>query len=569
MSLAHAGTKSFNRVSPKLKTFDEVHRQLRKQDKGPPRKQSLQHQESRKYLPGSFSSGPEVQQGDAVVTGHAPTLKQCKSTTAIAEDKKHVAPTFDSINYFPHEVCEDYSDSDSGSVPNIGKFDSQTKPSNIKIATGFASFDNTTAPDGFMVCEFLEVADYKFTPDEAFEILRMCGANLIAAISVYRNARDSHHLRQMLRAWLAPLENYEFEAATQFYAQDANQQGKSWGVSSTEKVNIEEDDSQSITATMSVRDALTLPNLDTLWAARWTKAMDEKLLRWKTDEVKIKWSVIADSLDITVQECKHRFNVLRPSKGKANPTKERKSEQQQGDTVKAPSVRAVIPEIGRDPAVLDEPLDSSKSCGWPKMPYLDCGRECQSEGKDAEQTRPASHAAGWDTASVNEPPEMFYSSYIAPTSDTASASTPKAPVPGTYTVTCWAAIESGDKIFHVPVDRSNVSGPEMAIIEGSTGMKKVWKWVQEKGLVHTVSLQDAFDLAKDMHGEDENDQSVTEEPQVAQETSRSFSRYSDVHWAAPAAHNVAPDCTLSSYGRSRASSFASAGLGFWCDTENW
>jgi len=30
-------------------------------------------------------------------------------------------------------------------------------------------------------------------------------------------------------------------------------------------------------------------------------------------------------------------------------------------------------------------------------------------------------------------------------------------------------------------------------------MKKVWKWVQEKGLDGKVSLQDAFELAKDVH----------------------------------------------------------------------
>jgi hypothetical protein len=51
-----------------------------------------------------------------------------------------------------------------------------------------------------MVDEFLEVADYNFTRDEAFEVLRMCGANLVAAISMYHNARNPEHLRQMLRA---------------------------------------------------------------------------------------------------------------------------------------------------------------------------------------------------------------------------------------------------------------------------------------------------------------------------------------------------------------------------------
>lgn len=29
-------------------------------------------------------------------------------------------------------------------------------------------------------------------------------------------------------------------------------------------------------------------------------------------------------------------------------------------------------------------------------------------------------------------------------------------------------------------------------------MKKVWKWIQDKGLDDKISLQDAYDLAKDM-----------------------------------------------------------------------
>ena len=92
----------------------------------------------------------------------------------------------------------------------------------------------------------------------------------------------------------------------------------------------------------------------------------------------------------------------------------------------------------------------------------------------------------------------------------ASASDFKARVSTAYAVTYWVTIESGDTKFHIPVDSSNVSGSENAIIEGSTGMKKVWKWVQEKGLSDKVSLQDAFDLAKDMHGENEDENSFVE-----------------------------------------------------------
>lgn len=85
--------------------------------------------------------------------------------------------------------------------------------------------------------------------------------------------------------------------------------------------------------------------------------------------------------------------------------------------------------------------------------------------------------------------------------DTADDSAAKLPEPTDYIVTYWATIEHEGQAVHIPIDSSNVSGPEKFIIEGSAGMNKVWKWVQEKGLTDKISLQDAFDLAKDMQVE--------------------------------------------------------------------
>ncbi|KAI2488457.1 hypothetical protein Ptr902_02590 [Pyrenophora tritici-repentis] len=87
--------------------------------------------------------------------------------------------------------------------------------------------------------------------------------------------------------------------------------------------------------------------------------------------------------------------------------------------------------------------------------------------------------------------------------DAVKSPEPKAPVLSTYTVTYWATIESGDESAHIPIESNNVTGAEKAIIEGNNGMKKVWKWVHEKGFIGKVGLQDAFDLAQDMHGRDE------------------------------------------------------------------
>jgi hypothetical protein len=90
-------------------------------------------------------------------------------------------------------------------------------------------------------------------------------------------------------------------------------------------------------------------------------------------------------------------------------------------------------------------------------------------------------------------------------SDRAFDITPKpcASTPKNYTITYWATAECGDQIIHIPIDDNNISGPEKTVLEGPA--KKVWKWVREKGLGGKVGLQDAFDLANDLHGDDKKE----------------------------------------------------------------
>jgi hypothetical protein len=84
-----------------------------------------------------------------------------------------------------------------------------------------------------------------------------------------------------------------------------------------------------------------------------------------------------------------------------------------------------------------------------------------------------------------------------------TTSKPAEPVPNNYTVTYWATVECDDQTIHIPIDDNNISGPEKTILNGPA--KKVWKWVQEKGLGGKVGLQDAFDLAQDLYGDDKED----------------------------------------------------------------
>ncbi|KAF2646899.1 hypothetical protein P280DRAFT_503369 [Massarina eburnea CBS 473.64] len=68
--------------------------------------------------------------------------------------------------------------------------------------------------------------------------------------------------------------------------------------------------------------------------------------------------------------------------------------------------------------------------------------------------------------------------------------------PKKLAITYWATVECGDHIAHIPIKPENVTGPEKAII--NSGMKKVWKWVQDMDLGDKVTLDDAFDLAREM-----------------------------------------------------------------------
>lgn len=216
------------RVSPKLKSFDEVHRQLRDQDMLPPYK----------YVAAASPA-------DNATDNKKP------AATKLYRNQERLGMVHDNL-----------SKSDPKIVPVIAKSGHPAKASDVKTATSFASPHNPTAPDDSMVDEFLEVANNSFTREEAFEILRMCGANLVAAVSVYRNAMGSEHLRQMLRAWLAPLENAEFRTAARFYTENVDNQGKPWGVSSEKEVGIEGDESQPTPSLMNVREAFAFLGLE-------------------------------------------------------------------------------------------------------------------------------------------------------------------------------------------------------------------------------------------------------------------------------------------------------------------
>jgi hypothetical protein len=108
-------------------------------------------------------------------------------------------------------------------------------------------------------------------------------------------------------------------------------------------------------------------------------------------------------------------------------------------------------------------------------------------------TQPTRHDISWMNL-------MRDASFDNPNTTAAGTPTIKPRQPPTnYTVTYWATIEHEEEAIHIPIDSNHVSGLKKSVIEGNTGMKKIWKWIQEKGLGDKVGLQDAFDLAMNIH----------------------------------------------------------------------
>ena len=543
LSHARAATTSSSSPLPELKTFEDVHRQIREQDIETilnADNMGALHWHKREFAPVSSSSGPaaqkpesatslldrthpkknapsqpslearcgvhtgqdhnvgcitlkegispidllnlldnsdisdiefeieddcaEVKNGDA--TAGTTTLEPRKFVPTVAEHKKQARVSVEGLNYALSTDGEEYSDSDADSMPDIFVDNGlPEKSSDVETATGSASADSPLVPDDAMVDEFLDFTANAFSRDEVFEILRMCGANLVVAVSMYRNARSLDHIRQMLRAWLAPLENAGLGEMDRQSIQD--------GVMNLLHIS---DPSQAFSplhndeptgTTMDVRDA-------------------------------------------------DRFNVLRPLKDIASFTEEDESKKDQDKAKnKTGAVRAAPSAISdgyggsgglRDPLWAPSSWEyECKDLAWLINPNSAPG--------NPGSTGPGPQSSGDDAwASIGN------------LKDSNNAPEPGAPVSTDYTVTYWATVESGDKTVHIPINSSDVSGPEKNIIESSTGMKKIWKWAQEKGLSDKISLQDTFDLAKDMHCKDEIDQPVIKEPERATELPRATRR---------------------------------------------
>ncbi|KAF2685442.1 hypothetical protein K458DRAFT_24710 [Lentithecium fluviatile CBS 122367] len=149
--------------------------------------------------------------------------------------------------------------------------------------------------------------------------------------------------------------------------------------------------------------------------------------------------------------------------------------------------------------------------------YLHDREEAERWADPAGDWRSLSTISNVDSASSVEPRPTAESEFdigFAP-----NTRAPTKPVRKDLTVTYWATVEDGDRVVHIPIDAHNVTGPEKDVVNMS--MKKLWKWVQDKGLEDKISLQDAYDLAVEMHpqshakSDENNESSNTDEAKKA------------------------------------------------------
>jgi hypothetical protein len=288
---------------------------------------------------------------------------------------------------------------------------------------------------------------------------------------------------------------------------------------------------------------------------QWTMEQDEVLLTLRSAPGKQSWAKTAKQVGAPVDVCKERLKTLKNNKKVSKSKKKAKAKK---DSKKTRHIRADdvlvrthtykgafhdLPDLGvSDEVCRDNNAVEDRGDSWDLGDYdsavMDGGsdhnggrgnsgratfgnpiRDVHEQGDGKRSLTNGGWGARWITGRTPEPSEgafVLHDGSTAPAtgwsnaedaSDANDKNSPTAPAPSkpvnkTYTVTYWATIESADEIVHIPIDSNNISGPEKTILNGPA--KKVWKWMHEKGLGNKVSLQDSFDLAKEMQDIDQD-----------------------------------------------------------------
>jgi hypothetical protein len=263
---------------------------------------------------------------------------------------------------------------------------------------------------------------------------------------------------------------------------------------------------------------------------------------WRTDSIAEEDRLLANMAEDSLRMCEERSELLEPvqperkltkkEKKRLLKTKKQPKETKQSKNKKKKHAKAAVskdfavakqdtshkPAAKLDSSLFD--LDTFETSGgdshtargdeycWEGTASINAKLGTDGDGKNPESCTQDEHSERWSGDRLYSADAWGWSQSRKGTpvpSYRAFNTTPK-PAASTrknYTITYWATVECGDQTIHIPIDDSNISGPEKTVLEGPA--KKVWKWVQEKGLGGRVGLQDAFDLAKDLRDDDEKE----------------------------------------------------------------
>jgi hypothetical protein len=443
--------------------------------------------------------GPAVYtkiEDEMVAAGAAPTSKAAQTGNTHASYPVSVPKySYTALKNLSELLYQAYA-----TTSKDGMITSSTKePATATTVSNATRGNSTSHADAWavrnQVAEVMVFTDGAFSVSEAEDFLRMCHGQPNTAKVMY-DGSGAENVRQMLKTWLST----------------------TGGPSAPAKASFDDVDSEEADCEVRAPDEEEISKMD-----------DCRACSMGCDTCDPE----QDSEDIIV-ECRHCDNVFSTSSVERCPECDRASglhtyrdsdDKYGGSESKHSGLLGTLesgvevsaaddrgPSLGHD--TICEPEASGWSTDFSQVgPANDEGNEGNiSDGPPTWECGMANESCrsntddGWGASSNHEVDLDDMSarghSQVDGGNDGASITSKDAiPVPKPYTVTFWATVECGEDSMNIPIDSSNVSGPEKLILDGPA--KKVWKWVQEKGLGDKIGLQDAFDLAKDMQEDDE------------------------------------------------------------------
>lgn len=387
-----------------------------------------------------------------------------------------------------------------------------------------------------MIDSFLAHTNEELTWKEASLFLRMCGANVKVAHTMYYNMGGLVPARRVLVAWSSLPANGEvvegsmlpdYPSFGNYWPDTSSSCGslENMGRETTPTVQAECEATAPADADPEYREAMTTLGLSAYRTVNWhTLYKHFYEARWNSRRAPMLAEKVLSAFVTIIEH--HTKNGWKLRSGPRSKMFDEELLQPKSEYVTSDDCKERFPTIKTNFPKAEHAIAGDTQNSGPKYdtggarenaPYCNDCHESWSSLCDAHEYT----ASSWtrDAVAGNDatyeafpqcgwgPEDTEHRASSSPINEkyrnAVKSTEPKAPASSTYTVTYSATIKCGDKTAHIPIDSDDVTGTEKTIIEGEGSMKKVWKWVQERSLGDKISLQDAFDLAQGMHGGDE------------------------------------------------------------------